>query len=54
MKVGREIQIPVEEYSDPHIALSTSCLYAVTKRGEDESQVTVWDFWSYSSTADCT
>jgi len=45
---SREIVCAREDLNDPHIAINTTKLYAVTKSGGGGAKVTSWDFWSYS------
>ena len=57
----RRLVCNTEEESDPHIALTKTCLYAVarlashilriffnTTRERRGARVTCWDFWSYN------
>jgi len=44
----RRIMCTREDLTDPHIAINTTCLFAVTRFGTTGAKVTCWDFWSYS------
>jgi len=44
---SREISCTIEEISDPHIALNSTSMFALTRDNEGGSKVDVWDFWSY-------
>lgn len=44
---AKELKCPIEHFSDPHIALNTTSLFAVTRNAEEGSKIHVWDFWNY-------
>ena len=48
----QEIECPIEHFSDPHIALNSTSLFAVARnssKGQSSkgSKIHVWDFWTY-------
>ena len=43
----RELACTIEEISDPHIALNSTTLFALTRDNEGGSIIRAWDFWNY-------
>ena len=43
----KKLKCPIEQFSDPNIALNTPALFAVTKNAQQGSKIHVWDFWNY-------
>ena len=44
-----ELKCPIEHYSDPHICLNQTSLFAITKNSKSEgTTIHHWDFWSYN------
>jgi len=43
----REIICEIEHNSDPHIAMNSTSLFAVSKRGNSQSKINIWNFWNY-------
>ena len=44
---SREINCPIEEITDPHIALNSTSMFGITRDDDGGSKIHVWDFWSY-------
>ena len=42
----REIHCPIEDISDPHIALNSTSMFGLTRDYNGGSKIHVWDFWS--------
>ena len=46
---SREFKCPIDDFSDPHIALNTTSLFAVAKNKDVGSKIHVWNFWNYDN-----
>lgn len=43
----RELKCQIEHNSDPHIAMNSTSLFAVSKCCNSQSKINVWKFWNY-------
>ena len=44
---SRNISCAIEDKSDPHIALNSTNVFALTRDVQQGSKVHVWNFWNY-------